>query len=257
MTEAASFPSLGNPPIHEVVCGFVFEPVADLDPLVLGTYWERNKSRFPKKGLQPALVDQEGFMLGPLSMRAMLESEDGQFVLQLQHDRFFVNWRAVGHVYPRFSGTSGLLQKALTEFEAYSRFVQEISGKVPELKRIELSKIDLLEKEKHWTTLEDLDALVPVTAAFPRAQGNDAQHEVNLTFAERWQSDVLIVNLATVAVDGIASALRMDTRALVATTLVPTTGELENAFRTANQRVNGVFFKLIPAAERRFGGNNA
>jgi len=37
--QAERFPVLENPPIVEVVCGFVFEPI-DLDGLVLGVYWD-------------------------------------------------------------------------------------------------------------------------------------------------------------------------------------------------------------------------
>jgi hypothetical protein len=39
------FPVLERPPIVEVVCGVQFDPV-ELDPLVLGVYWDRRQSEF-------------------------------------------------------------------------------------------------------------------------------------------------------------------------------------------------------------------
>ena len=69
-------------------------------------------------------------------------------MLQLQHDRFFLDWRrAGGAAYPRFSdhaGQRGLLSRSLEEFEAFSVFWGVAHQARPVASRIELVEIDHL-----------------------------------------------------------------------------------------------------------------
>jgi uncharacterized protein (TIGR04255 family) len=244
------YPALARPPIVEVVCGIVFAPIPDLDPLVLGVYWDRRTSTFPKRALQPALTDEVGFSLIPFPMRAVLSSADDQFLVQLQHDRFFMNWRAVGIEYPRFSerhGERGLLRRAAEEYESFAEFVAERTGSPPVVLRVEMTKVDMLRRGEHWSDLADLAALVPVTSVFSAVQQSD-EREVNLRFVERGAEGVALVHIATLMEGVQPAAIRVEARRVA-----PVDGDVSATFVTCNAVLNDVFFKLIPDAKNRFG----
>src|SRR5690606_12531809 len=104
-----------------------------------------------------------------MPLRAWLLSEDEQFIIQLQNDRFIMNWRATGVTYPRFSerhGPRGLLSQMEAEFERFCDFVQRRADSRPSPSQIELGKIDLLLEGRHWGRNKPLSALVPITDAF-------------------------------------------------------------------------------------------
>src|SRR5262249_23938281 len=153
----------------EVVCGITYDSVPGLDPLLLGVYWDQRKAEFPGRQLHPALLDENSIVIGALPVRALLTSADDAFVLQLQHDRFFMNWRARGSSYPRFSerhGANGLLMRTETEFAKFRAFIRERCRVDILPNRVELSKIDVLERGRHWNSIDDLAKLLPVTGVF-------------------------------------------------------------------------------------------
>jgi len=248
--ETKSFPELRHPPIVEVVCGVVFEAVPELDALMLGVYWDRRQHDFPKRQIHPALSDETSFAIGVVPMRAFLISADDQFLLQLQHDRFFMNWRATGQDYPRFSeehGPHGLLSRMEAELEKFRHFVREKCERELVPKRIEFSKIDLLEKGRHWKDVGDLANLLPVTGVFQEVQRTD-DRDVNLRFVDRGADGTVVVHIATLTDAGNAQALRIEARFVA-----DPKPSVREAFHRGNRILNDVFFKLIPDAGRRFG----
>lgn len=256
---AKTFPHLEQAPISEVVCGIVFESVAGLDPLLLGTYWDRRKDDFPNRQLHPALMDENSIIFGAVPVRALLTSADDVFVLQLQHDRFFMNWRARGGSYPRFSerhGTDGLLARTEAEFETYRAFIRDRCGVDVSPSRIELSKIDMLERGRHWESPDDLAKLLPVTGVFNEIQRAD-EREVNLRFVERGSHGTVMIQITTLSDGKVPRAVRIDARCMAAPE-----PSLHEAFVRSNAILNDAFFKLIPDAAVRFrdeqpGGTNA
>lgn len=249
--ELTRFPALRNPPIFEVVCGVGFAPIMTLDALEFGVYWESRKGEYPHKAVLPPLFDATAsFSLTETNVRVWLISPDDAFVLQFQHDRFYMNWRSRGAVYPRFSdrpNQPGLMSRALEEFNKFSDFCASRTSVRPIPKRIELSKIDLLMKGKHWTDLGDLAALLPITDAFKELQ-NSSNRELSLRFAEDVEAGKLTVNLSTANIDGgQCNAVRVDTRMVVN---VGPEDALRDKFQLANDVVNTVFFKLIPDIKR-------
>ena len=238
------FPVLEKPPIVEVVCGVQFDTV-DLDPLVLGVYWDRRRSEFPQRSLQPAVTEGASFVLGNLPLRSVFVAADQVHVLQIQHDRFFMNWRAVGKAYPRFSnrgGGGGLMQHALDEFSKLSAFCEERFGHAILPKRVELSKIDVIEKGKHWRDLEHLRAVMPITGTFAGVQqGGNRQLALRFVETEGDRNLTVSVNSASSDRGGDLTSIRVETRIV---TPVSAAG-LETAFVEANDAVNRAFFTLI------------
>lgn len=74
-----------------------FANLAGLDPVLIGAYWQERREEFPGRQLHEALQDPNEIVwsASPL-VRVWLLSREGEFVLQMQHDRFYLNWRRGG-----------------------------------------------------------------------------------------------------------------------------------------------------------------
>jgi hypothetical protein len=96
---------LASPPIEEVVCGLCFPSIPELDPIAVGRFSHDIRDEYRQHAVQPPVTDQAGFTfaLGAGPLRSWLISENDEWVIQLQHDRFYLNWRQRGGDYPRFS----------------------------------------------------------------------------------------------------------------------------------------------------------
>lgn len=257
---ASSFPRLRQPPISEVVCGFIFDPIPELTPTQHGAYWVARKGDFPKHEVHGPLVDQatqEQFeiSLGPPLIRTWLVSGDDTRLVQLQNDRFFTNWRRRRETdaYPRFhshDGSPGLLAYALAEFVKFTEFARSV-GKVPTVRHIELTKIDVLVQGKHWKDLVDFRGLLP-WAAYSLDLGVSDRPAILLRLEDKMASGSVVRVTA-------ANGQERDTKAAVIrleTTMRAECdqGSLEAGFQAMNERVNAMFFKLIPGKELgRFG----
>jgi uncharacterized protein (TIGR04255 family) len=243
---------LTEPPIAEVVCGVKFADLAGLDPVLIGAYWHERREEFPERQLHEALQDPHEVVWSssPL-VRVWLMTRDGEFLLQMQHDRFYLNWRRIGAgTYPRFNDRDdqrGVLTRTLSEFETFSSFCERALDARPRPLRCELTKIDHLVEGRHWSDLDDLSRMLPwlrTFAAFARSEAPT----VAVQFSEQRDGGHLHVSLR---VPTRASAGRrvvvMETR--VIRELVPGS-DLRSVFVSANAETNGVFSQLIPSAER-------
>jgi|ERR1700730_1115159 uncharacterized protein (TIGR04255 family) len=104
MNDEAPLPRFRKPPVSEVALGVQFSAV--LNPVHLGLYYQRVKTRFPKIQMQsPVLPVFETFGTGGLpgpqfafthgmQPRMWFLSDDDNFLIQLQSDRLLVNWRS-------------------------------------------------------------------------------------------------------------------------------------------------------------------
>ena len=256
-----SFPQLRTPPINEVVCGFLFNPLPEVTSTQHGAYWvSRQKDGFPSHEVHPPLIDQTGEVTIELGLvrplvRTWLVSEDGTRLVQLQHDRFFANWRRRRDTdaYPRFNareGRPGLLAYGLDEFTRFTEFVRSV-GAAPVVHHIELTKIDVLIQGKHWKDANDLRALLPWTS-YSLDLGVSPNPALLLRFEDKMEGDTTVRVTAANGHerDTKAAVIRLETT--VRTACQGT--QLEAGFHAMNQRVNEMFFKLIPARELgRFG----
>ncbi|MGA7980063.1 MAG: TIGR04255 family protein [Chromatiaceae bacterium] len=238
-----SFAHLARPPINEVICGFIFSPTT-LTALDFGVYWDRRRADFPRHELHPPVFDDTTIQLGPVvDARAWLVSVDEDLLVQLQNDRFYMNWRRRGEGYPRFSdhdGQPGLKQRAISEFRKFESFASERTSQPLGLVRLELGKIDVLKKGSEYDSTVDLRELLPVTSVFEQISLAEPQ-QLQLRMAEgNGQARTHIA----VVMD--SNRVRIETRYTF-----PFTGELDDDFIRANERVNQVFFGLLNT--ERFG----
>lgn len=136
MDDEAPLPRFRKPPVSEVALGVQFSAI--LNPVHLGLYYQKVKSRFPKIQVQPPLPPQfetfggtggVGLPFGfpafagvgaPFVPRMWFMSDDDNLLIQLQSDRLLFNWRGgmQGTPYPHFDAVQAEFTKALGELEA-------------------------------------------------------------------------------------------------------------------------------------------
>jgi len=233
------YPELRRAPIREVACSFRFEPLQALSPLLLGVFNARHRDEYPRSSLASPVVDDAsrlGVRHGYPPVRAVFESSDGSIALQVQEDRFYVNWRATEDDYPRFStrhGARSVLQRALDEFADFESFAASEVGEVA-LTAVELIKVDILNRGDVWADREELASLLPVVDGFVSAdqfqiQWQDSSSQPDVTyqvqFGQRHEGE----------------SLRLETRS----TSSARRDQLEEAFLLLNERINGAFFDLL------------
>jgi len=251
--EKVDFPKLERPPIDEVICGLVFSPL-DLSVLHHGVYWDLRHDDFPRSELHPSIEDEPSIMLGVPPIRTWLISAADDLLIQLQHDRFYMNWRKRSAEYPRFNDHAdvrGLLTRALKEYEQFSAFCKESLSTTPNATRIELAKIDIFERGRDWKDRDDLAALMPWTESVLSLCDIDSP-EMMLKFSRSIENGKLSFS----ATSGLKAAtgervIRTETRV---SGTIGTGNSTKEIFLAANHELNKVFFSLVPpSALDRFG----
>lgn len=101
----ADLPDFETPPLREVVVGVQFEPLRGLRQALLGDYWQHVREEFPTTQDRPPLESALEIAGGPRQQTlevqfgtppptlCWFESSGGDHLIQVQHDRFLLNWR--------------------------------------------------------------------------------------------------------------------------------------------------------------------
>lgn len=243
---------LTSPPIVEVVCGVLFEQNPEIDPILLGAYWDQRRDMYPGRQLQPAITEPGTFVLGPMPPgRVWMLSADAAWVVQLQADRFYVNWRKRGPVYPRFSPRAedqSMLSRVTDEYQRFLGFCEQRLGVSPVAKRIELAKIDHFLRPQHWQTAGDLVAMLPIL----RELIGEELPGFSLKRTEAVPGGKLSISLASDTPDpSNVTRINLETRVVIDAD----NRDVDALMREANQAANQAFDDLVPKAEHvRFMG---
>ncbi len=242
------------PPINEVVCGILFQPIQKFTLFQHGVFWANRRNDFPTFELKPLIVDPGAPLTIPIELatRTWMVSKDITLLTQLQFDRFFVNWRKQkpSDVYPRFSSRSnedrGLLDTTLKEFEELRHFLRGLQVDV-QPHAVELTKVDILFEGDHWSDAIDLKRLLPVTQGLVELNGDAFPVGASLN-SERTVSNVrvrTVIGFTSVLATG-KGAVRIETTARIDSTHELTRASLERA----NAAVNDAFARLLPDRTR-------
>jgi len=155
-------PDYEKPPLAEVVMGVKFKPLPGIKVPHYGLFWEPIKKEFPSCQHAPVLGD-----LGELTEsevgsfpvpRLWLINKVGDYLIQLQKNHFFFNWRKRDNVYPRF-------ERIAPQFYEHFRNFKTFCGKnnlgeiVPE--HFELSYINHILINEGWSKIEEIGRLFP------------------------------------------------------------------------------------------------
>lgn len=220
-----------HPPVIEVVCGVIFKPLP-LDLIDFGVYWARRRNAYPRREMHPAIMDSPQIMVGLGAMRLWLVSEPKEFIVQLQSDRFYMNWQRREGPRPCYNDKSehniaGLRGRFIQELESYKGFCDEFGRHLLQIERVEVIKIDELKGDEVLASVRALN--------WRAAAGMSALDNISMNLAGDDEQGSL-----SVALRGDASRVRMETRVVLRAE-----GDPIAALDRANERVNGVFQSMF------------
>jgi uncharacterized protein (TIGR04255 family) len=127
-----------DPPVSEVVCGMVISPLEPFNTGMYGRLWGAYDQEFPLTVDAPPLV-QPGRAADALALRRVWFMSDNQrYLIQVQPDRFYFNWRRLepDDTYPRYESVYAAFKRHLRRF-------REFVDQQPELGPIEVEEFHL------------------------------------------------------------------------------------------------------------------
>ena len=246
---------LAAPPIEEVVCGVMFPPLPGLDTIAAGAYWHERAGDFPNKEIHPGIVPPNVLRMGLMPQRAWLVSAGQDFLIQVQEDRFYLNWRRRDAEYPRFrdhDGRLGVLSRMLEELDLFSAFCGRMLGASPVPAQVHLAKIDHLVEGKHWNVLPDLASAIPALGVLTQF-AQTPMPALALRFDEiREDGAELSVHLDTAlrALPGLKAARILKIEQIAARPMGHER-DLRSSFEAMNGELNDVFGRLLPRPVRQ------
>lgn len=124
-----SLPEYEKPPVVEVVCGILFEPIDTLLVPYFGLLWEKFKAEYSNcQEVAPLIPTIEYFdeqTVGEFKIsdvpplpRIWFIHVNGNGIIQVQRDRFLYNWRRMRpeDEYPRYHSVIHMFQNHLLSF---------------------------------------------------------------------------------------------------------------------------------------------
>jgi uncharacterized protein (TIGR04255 family) len=153
-----------KPPINEVVIGKAFEPLQGFLVPYFGRFWDLIQDEFPKCEHAPPVVDPAGEpptdpATGILLPRVWFSSEEPTRLLQLQVDRFYLNWRQTNEKeeYVRFDKVYEDYQRFSTLFGVFAAG-QLAAEMIP--RRYEMTYVNVFRKGVEWNDFQDISKVV-------------------------------------------------------------------------------------------------
>ena len=161
-------PEFKKPPLEEVVCGILFEPLKQLLVPHFGLLWEKFKEEYPHFQEMDPLIPLVETATGlrpddiissvPLP-RIWFLHDDGR-IIQVQRDRFHHNWRKVkpNDEYPRYRSVFKMFED---HFNTFTEFLHEhqLGEVIP--KQYEMTYVNIIPQGDVWDTLGDTQSLFP------------------------------------------------------------------------------------------------
>ena len=165
---SSDLPKFERPPVIEVAISVQFDELAAFSPVHFGMFWERIRDRYPEtehhpplgsvievfgsQGVQRATLTMEGaFPIG----RCWYLGDDGHRLLQLQPNRFALNWRKLDadSTYPSYDT---LRNRFATELEEFLQFAADHELGTFEPTQCELTYVNHLEAGREWQHRSDV-----------------------------------------------------------------------------------------------------
>jgi uncharacterized protein (TIGR04255 family) len=169
VTNSLPLPDFETPPVDEVVCGVLFEPLVGFLLPHFGLLWEKFKPEYLRcQEVSPLLPVVEG--PEQTSIQEIVVSEmplpriwflhsDGR-IIQVQRDRFLHNWRKLRptNEYPRYHTVFQMFQDHLLTFQ---RFLNEnqLGPLMP--RQYEMTYVNVIQEGEGWQTIEEVNKVFP------------------------------------------------------------------------------------------------
>jgi len=141
----------------------------------MGLFWAIIKNDYPHCEQQPPLPREEEpedirkptrplmrFFTKPPIPRQWFVSADRSEILQLQADRFCVNWRTVGpgSRYPRYEHLRNQFQRRWTQFVAFA----QAQGSPPTPDLCEMTYVNDIPRNQGWSHPSEIGAIFPAVS---------------------------------------------------------------------------------------------
>ncbi len=170
---ADSLPEFTRPPVSEAALSVVFSPLENWRNVHSGMYWGRVQDRYPLTESHPPIPQQiESFetdraqtlsvrveLFNPDLQRSWFLSDPANRILQIQKDRFTVNWRKVigDETYPRY--LKELRPHFEQEWNSFSAFLAEQKVGIPDVRQCEVIYVNDILQGDDWQKFADSLAL--------------------------------------------------------------------------------------------------
>ena len=146
-----------KPPLTEVSFGVRFKTPAEFSSAYIGRFWAQIAKDFSQAVDRPPIFDPKAaFGEDSFAPRVWLVHKDQALLLQIQRDRFYVNWRRIGEpnkVYPSFN----LLQPSFTRYFGEWRSFVDTSGLGQlEIVGCELTYTNFVSPNSRWKGLSEV-----------------------------------------------------------------------------------------------------
>jgi uncharacterized protein (TIGR04255 family) len=167
--QPASLPEFEYPPVSEVALSVEFQPLENWRSPHAGLYWARISSDYPHTDVQAALPSQieefgEKFwqrpgvrfeIVNPDVSRFWFLAEPPTRLIQVQRDRFILNWRKVhgDEVYPRYA--KEIRPRFEIEWARFKQFVADQKLGELDVKQCEITYVNDIIKGDGWQAFGD------------------------------------------------------------------------------------------------------
>lgn len=262
---ATTLPEFKKPPVIEVAVSIQFKELAKISAPHLGMLWaEHYRERYPQAQQQPPLTNvREAF--SPTPARATVEvlpnmpvprcwflSEEGTRLIQVQADRFVLNWRKLdtGESYPRYK----MIKKQFTEeFARFEKWLQtEGLGEI-EIDQSELTYVNHVFEGDGWSTGDNIGNVLTLWSG--RVHDDYLHDPEDVRFATRYVMPVAEKPTGRLHVRAQIASRISDDRRLIKLSLIgrgPPIGEaIEGAMTMMDQAHEWIVrgFAAITSAE--------
>jgi uncharacterized protein (TIGR04255 family) len=164
----STLPEFSNPPVSEVAISVTFIPLANWHGPHAGVYWGQINGRYPHTEVHPAIANATETFDGTLKPRSValqiVDADAQRFwfladppneLIQLQRDRFVINWRKVSgdEKYPRFA--NNLRPRFEKEWAEFKEFLSKRRLGTPAVQLCEVTYVNDFVQGESWTARED------------------------------------------------------------------------------------------------------
>jgi len=174
MTELKrALPEYRTPPVSEVVLGVEFSPLTKWHLGHFGMLHEQVASEYPKFEVHPIIrssIEKFGSeswqqvsnfeLLDVGEVRCWYIAQDDSRLVQVQRDRFIVNWRKRNDAqpYPRYEAQ--ILPTFKREWSRYGDFLSQQGIEIPEVRQCEVTYVNDIPRGQGWDKFSDVMKLI-------------------------------------------------------------------------------------------------
>jgi uncharacterized protein (TIGR04255 family) len=172
----------GAPPVVETALSVQFNTIAGFTAAHVGWFWKEYVQKLGDEWKQvaeapkiPELTEKFGtediwpsqslrFLPGVMSPRVQIIRGDGERMLQVQDNRFILNWRKQAYAYPSYET---LLPEFRNMLNAFESFCSEAGFGIPIYNLWEVIYVDQIKKGTMWDSARDLNRIFPAMKTPP------------------------------------------------------------------------------------------